>query len=72
MPWANVAISRHESTNARNEPGSVDQNSLSAPRGILLGVFGGLAVTLLVFSFVLWTISGRVVEWMHGAEKVTS
>ena len=38
----------------------------------LLGVFGGLAVTLLVFSFVLWIISGRVVEWMHGAEKVTS
>jgi POT family proton-dependent oligopeptide transporter len=38
----------------------------------LLGVFGGLAVALLAFSFVLWIISGRVVEWMHGAEKVTS
>jgi len=35
----------------------------------LLGVFGGLAVLLLVFSFALWTISGRIVGWMHGAEK---
>jgi len=34
----------------------------------LLGVFGGLAVLLIVFSFVLWTISGRIVRWMHGAE----
>ena len=52
--------------------------SLAADFGVraehagLLGVFGGLAVTLLLFSFVLWTISGRVVAWMHGAEKVTS
>jgi POT family proton-dependent oligopeptide transporter len=38
----------------------------------LLGVFGGLAVVLLTFSLLLWTISGRVVQWMHGAEKVTS
>ena len=37
----------------------------------LLGVFGGLAVTLLVFSVALWAISGRVVTWMHGAEKTT-
>jgi POT family proton-dependent oligopeptide transporter len=37
----------------------------------LLGVFGGLAVTLLVFSIALWAISGRVVTWMHGAEKTT-
>jgi proton-dependent oligopeptide transporter, POT family len=36
----------------------------------LLGVFGGLAVVLLVFSFVLWLVSGRIVEWMHGAEEV--
>jgi len=36
----------------------------------LLGVFGGLAVVLLVFSLVLWLISGRIVEWMHGAEEV--
>jgi len=37
----------------------------------LLGVFGGLAVVLLVFSLALWMISGRVVAWMHGAEKTT-
>ena len=37
----------------------------------LLGVFGGLALVLVVFSLVLWAISGRIVEWMHGAEKVT-
>ena len=37
----------------------------------LLGVFGGLAVTLLLFSAALWAISGRVVSWMHGAEKST-
>ena len=36
----------------------------------LLGVFGGLAVVLLLFSVVLWLISGRVVDWMHGAEAV--
>jgi POT family proton-dependent oligopeptide transporter len=37
----------------------------------LLGVFGGLAVVLLAFSLVLWAISGRIVQWMHGAEKTT-
>jgi proton-dependent oligopeptide transporter, POT family len=37
----------------------------------LLGVFGGLAVVLFGFSLVLWAISGRVVAWMHGAEKTT-
>jgi POT family proton-dependent oligopeptide transporter len=36
----------------------------------LLGVFGGLAVVLLLFSLALWAISGRVVSWMHGAEEV--
>ena len=36
----------------------------------LLGVFGGLVVVLLFFSVVLWAISGRVVDWMHGAETV--
>ncbi len=38
----------------------------------LLGVFGGLAIVLLAFSLLLWAISGRVVQWMHGAEKITS
>jgi POT family proton-dependent oligopeptide transporter len=37
----------------------------------LLGVFGGLAVVLLAFSVLLWAISGRIVGWMHGAEKTT-
>ena len=37
----------------------------------LLGVFGGLAVVLVVFSVFLWAVSGRVVQWMHGAEKTT-
>jgi POT family proton-dependent oligopeptide transporter len=35
----------------------------------LLGVFGGIAVLLFTFSIALWMISGRVVAWMHGAEK---
>jgi POT family proton-dependent oligopeptide transporter len=34
----------------------------------LLGVFGGIAVVLLVFTVLLWAISGRIVGWMHGAE----
>ena len=48
--------------------------SLAADVGVhaeqagLLGVFGGLAVVLLAFSLILWSISGRVVQWMHGAE----
>jgi proton-dependent oligopeptide transporter, POT family len=51
--------------------------SLAADVGVraeqagLLGVFGGLAVVLLAFSLLLWTISGRIVLWMHGAEKTT-
>ena len=36
----------------------------------LLGVFGGLAIVLLAFSAVLWTVSGPIVAWMHGAETV--
>ncbi len=51
--------------------------SLAADVGIreehagLFGVFGGLAVVLVGFSLVLWAISGRIVGWMHGAEKTT-
>jgi POT family proton-dependent oligopeptide transporter len=29
-----------------------------------------LAVTLFFFAVVLWTLSGRLVRWMHGAEDV--
>ena len=48
--------------------------SLAADVGVraehagLLGVFGGLALMLIAFSLVLWAISGRIVQWMHGAE----
>jgi POT family proton-dependent oligopeptide transporter len=34
----------------------------------LLGIFGGLALVLILFSLTLWAISGRIVQWMHGAE----
>lgn len=36
----------------------------------LLVVFGGVAVGLLVFAVILWSISGMLVKWMHGAERV--
>ena len=48
--------------------------SLAADAGVraehagLLGIFGGLAVVLISFSLLLWAISGRIVQWMHGAE----
>jgi len=32
-------------------------------------VFGGIAATLGVFAVILWALSGRVVDWMHGAER---
>ncbi len=38
----------------------------------LLVVFGGIAVALLVFSVVLWMLSGTLVRWMHGAERSQS
>lgn len=34
----------------------------------LLGIFGGLALVLVLFSLILWAVSGRIVQWMHGAE----
>ena len=33
-------------------------------------IFGGLAITLFVFAIVLWSVSGMLVRWMHGAEDV--
>jgi POT family proton-dependent oligopeptide transporter len=36
-----------------------------------LAIFGGIAATLFAFSVVLWLLSGTLVRWMHGAEKVT-
>jgi len=35
----------------------------------LLAVFGGIGLTLILFSVVLWLLSGKLVDWMHGAEK---
>jgi POT family proton-dependent oligopeptide transporter len=36
----------------------------------LLMVFGGVGVGLLMFAVVLWLISGMLVRWMHGAERM--
>ncbi|HVN41685.1 MAG TPA: peptide MFS transporter [Steroidobacteraceae bacterium] len=35
-----------------------------------LTIFGGLAGTLFAFALVLWTLSGTLVRWMHGAEAI--
>ncbi|EKE80799.1 peptide MFS transporter [Idiomarina xiamenensis] len=35
----------------------------------LLVVFGGITVGLAIFAVVLWLISGKLVDWMHGAER---
>jgi len=35
----------------------------------LLAVFGGIAVGLVIFGVILWAISGKLVDWMHGAER---
>lgn len=34
----------------------------------ILAVFGGIGVSLVFFAIVLWLISGKLVDWMHGAE----
>ena len=35
-----------------------------------LTVFGGIAVVLVLFAATLWTVSGKLVTWMHGAEEI--
>ncbi|HLY58518.1 MAG TPA: peptide MFS transporter [Stellaceae bacterium] len=35
-----------------------------------LTIFSGIAVVLAVFAAILWTISGKLVTWMHGAEEI--
>jgi len=35
-----------------------------------VSIFGGLAGTLFFFAIVLWTLSGTLVRWMHGAEEI--
>jgi len=37
-----------------------------------LTVFAGLAGTLALFAVVLWFLSGKLVDWMHGAEAITA
>jgi POT family proton-dependent oligopeptide transporter len=36
-----------------------------------VSIFGGLAATLFAFAVVLWTLSGMLVRWMHGAEETS-
>jgi proton-dependent oligopeptide transporter, POT family len=33
-------------------------------------IFGGLVVTLFVFSAILWLLAGTLIRWAHGAEAV--
>ncbi len=35
-----------------------------------LTIFGGIATVLGTFAIVLWMLSGRLVDWMHGAENI--
>ncbi len=35
-----------------------------------LPIFGGITVVLVVFAALLWAISGKLVDWMHGAENI--
>lgn len=37
-----------------------------------LTVFAGLAGTLALFAVVLWFLSAKLVDWMHGAEAITA
>ena len=36
----------------------------------LLGIFGGIAIVLVVFAAMLWAVSGPIIAWMHGADEV--
>jgi POT family proton-dependent oligopeptide transporter len=36
-----------------------------------LTIFGGITGVLVVFAVILWTVSGKLITWMHGAEAVT-
>jgi len=44
--------------------------NVSAEHAGLLGIFGGIALVLVAFSVLLWSLSGWIVSWMHGAEDV--
>ena len=33
-----------------------------------MAIFGGIAAANVIFALILWPLSGRLVEWMHGAE----
>jgi POT family proton-dependent oligopeptide transporter len=35
-----------------------------------LAVFGSVSATLALFAVMIWFLSGRLVEWMHGAEAI--
>jgi POT family proton-dependent oligopeptide transporter len=34
-------------------------------------IFGGIALALVIFAAMLWAISGKLVDWMHGAETIS-
>jgi POT family proton-dependent oligopeptide transporter len=44
--------------------------AFAAQAGELL-IFGGLVGTLCGFALALWLLSGKLIDWMHGAESVT-
>lgn len=48
----------------------VAQFGIEAQFAGLFVVFAGIAVGLLVFGVVLWLVSGKLVDWMHGAERM--
>ena len=33
-----------------------------------MSIFGGIAIANVVFALILWPLSGKLIEWMHGAE----
>lgn len=43
---------------------------ISAEYAGILSVFAGIAVALVLFGIIMWMISGVMVDWMHGAEKL--
>ncbi|WP_417360004.1 peptide MFS transporter [Gallaecimonas pentaromativorans] len=38
----------------------------------ILAIFGSIAIFLCLFAIILWFISGKLVLWMHGAEKFSA
>ena len=47
-----------------------DAVGVSAEHAGLLGIFGGITVVLVLFAVMLWSLSDRIIGWMHGADEV--